>query len=1035
MPTVTVLDHMIDSSQNPERRASPLGYIDSDRNLLKDLNVLAVEGGVYKPNSKIGTPSKAEIYDLLVWLGTSERSNPYPPLARKVLCLTREKLLNSIQSVNTANRVRPTQQRRIAELNDLLKADGVKSIKGESPLDLKKCATESMKFRSPAETSGSSGACCMPKEVSERFDQLVALIEGIQVRAPANSPASSALNTVHSTLTSLNGTVNGMNPATKLDDVMALLTPVSVAIEALSAQVTANPDQLKSLGEKIEALTPHLTALEGSLGKQLATITSHTERLVTNVDKASTSLQSQSVKLDQITKEITEMRANVKEIKEKQMLQVTEGLGKLKEQIVSLETLVTTTRCTPDVFRPLSQELDAAIKDLTGTITALAASGSPNAKARNSELQEKAAKVTELTEKLTHSTEDTGDLKAQAEAHTKKIASLEAELADLKVKSEKAVADETAKVSDLSNKSAANVAKINGLEAELAALRVNCDSELTAVDQTLEMLRKEKLLLGVQEASYKALLDRMSDPPTVDEAPLVATRATIEQYLAAVDESIGALEGIRSPATTPTAERKESLRTAVETARGAIVTRHEAYQGFLTELKEVHTKEIAACLAKVDALSLSHAEERTALEAKVRELEAQVLNCAPTSDNGRQARVAELLAVNETLKKENVALRASNAALKPIPPAVPLNNSNRNVNNAKRNGSQESVLSEAPTSLNNGTAEAGNDARPTAANAPANAPANASTTAPSPGTPENAPANAPSPGTSANAPANVAPTISSDSTETIETTVPNALPIAPASGKQDLKAIPVKPNYQQNNTLNKINNIKTARSNGSQESIPSLVLPAPLNEPNEANEPNEPNEPFLTIAPPLRLFNLELIKRNVKELMDTFKKVLTNVPTEKMLESIDYLYTTYTGEGDKRLTYSQFTYIVGHFNQYLAQKNATYSVVFNPDTSKENVKRYIEDAFDQLSNIKTAPIPRPLSVTRNARNPGKQSRHNLLDGNRTPHAASPLPSTSAASRPSYKETQFATPHSNPLRKTTGGRSKQKSRRTTRKLRR
>jgi predicted RNase H-like nuclease (RuvC/YqgF family) len=701
---VTVLDHMIDSSQNAERRTSPLGYIDSDRALLKDLNVLAVQNGVLKSNPKIGSPTKAEIYDLLVWLGSSERRNPYPPLARKVLCLTREKLLNSIQSVNTANLVRPTQQKRLAELNDLLKADGVKSAKGESPLDMKKCATESMKFRSPdPEGSVSSGACCMPREVSERFDQLVALIEGIQLKGPA----APALNTVHETLTSLNGTVNRMNPDTKLDDVMALLTPMTVAIEALSEKLAANPDQYTNLSAQLsESLSSSLTEIEARLTGQLTSIAGHTERLVTDVSTVSTSLQGQSVKLDEIAKEITAMRANVADIKTEQMRRSTEGLDTLKTQIKSLETLVNNTRCTPDVFRPLSEELEAAIEALTGTIATLPA-GSPGSNGRNREIQDQANRVAELTKKLAVGTEETDRLKTDLNSRQQTIASLEAELAALKQNSTRNLEGATGKVSDLTLKSTEQLAKIAELETSLAELRNNCDSELAAVQQTVATLEQEKHLLAFQQTSYTALIERVSKPPTMN-----ATLDTINQSLVAVDASLGALKALLTPAPIPTEDLKKSLREKTETARAAIAERHKAYQGFLEELKQVQTQEITACLANVEELTRAHSEEKASMEGRIRDLESQVHNCAPAPEPNQQ-RIDELLARIDTLIEENKKLRASSVpTLTPVSTTVVLNESTRNVNDATRNGSQESVLSKVPAPESQHNKETNHDSIP-----------------------------------------------------------------------------------------------------------------------------------------------------------------------------------------------------------------------------------------------------------------------------------------------------------------------------------
>jgi hypothetical protein len=136
------LGHKIasDPKSIQERQASNKGYIVSDLPLLNDLGILK--------NKKIKAQAN-EIRDFIHWLG-GNRNVPLPPLARRILCLKRALITQSILSVDTPTEQRTRQQKQISEIDELLTRDGLDS---ESIANEDKCITTSSTFVAPPPTS------------------------------------------------------------------------------------------------------------------------------------------------------------------------------------------------------------------------------------------------------------------------------------------------------------------------------------------------------------------------------------------------------------------------------------------------------------------------------------------------------------------------------------------------------------------------------------------------------------------------------------------------------------------------------------------------------------------------------------------------------------------------------------------------------------------------------------------------------------------------------------------------------------------
>ena len=122
-----------------EREESEHGFAEADIPLLKTLRILKMENGQLQVNKKLA-PTRNDIHEFLHWT-TGSRKAPLPPIARRILCLKRAIILNSIASLQTGNLQRTGENRQLEEIDNLLRSDGVVNLENAD-----KCATENSTF-------------------------------------------------------------------------------------------------------------------------------------------------------------------------------------------------------------------------------------------------------------------------------------------------------------------------------------------------------------------------------------------------------------------------------------------------------------------------------------------------------------------------------------------------------------------------------------------------------------------------------------------------------------------------------------------------------------------------------------------------------------------------------------------------------------------------------------------------------------------------------------------------------------------------
>ena len=118
------------------RQTSALGYSPKDVDALLEFGILTKVNNTPVSNKNLKLDPN-QIRDFLNWV-VSKRTPPYPPLVRKILCLKRARIVNSKGSVSTPNGLRTKENQMIAEIDTLLRDDGV-----TNPEDREKCLTES----------------------------------------------------------------------------------------------------------------------------------------------------------------------------------------------------------------------------------------------------------------------------------------------------------------------------------------------------------------------------------------------------------------------------------------------------------------------------------------------------------------------------------------------------------------------------------------------------------------------------------------------------------------------------------------------------------------------------------------------------------------------------------------------------------------------------------------------------------------------------------------------------------------------------
>lgn len=252
------MGHDVDTNPitQKEREDSEYGFAEVDIPLLKTLRILKIENGQLQVNKKLA-PSRSDIMEFLHWT-TGDRKAPLPPIARRILCLKRAIIMNSVRSIQTGNLQRTGEHRQLEEIDALLRSDGVVNLDGET------CATENSKFvggvpaASVSTTMTTGPGCstvvnCDSTAVTSMLEEIKKAIDDLKGKAPAGKETSAAalkLEKLKEGIDALNTRVND----TASDDekhakIIEMLAGIKALLEAANANVAANNAQFDEIAE------------------------------------------------------------------------------------------------------------------------------------------------------------------------------------------------------------------------------------------------------------------------------------------------------------------------------------------------------------------------------------------------------------------------------------------------------------------------------------------------------------------------------------------------------------------------------------------------------------------------------------------------------------------------------------------------------------------------------------------------------------------------------------------------------------------
>lgn len=118
---MSLLGIIIDKSKARERLDSPKGFIvgSADEQLLKEIGAIVLEKGAWTPKYK-----GADVAEFLNWISEGKPKGPLPALAKRLLCLKREKLARGIKDAGTADYARTFEKKWIAEIDAIFSEAG-----------------------------------------------------------------------------------------------------------------------------------------------------------------------------------------------------------------------------------------------------------------------------------------------------------------------------------------------------------------------------------------------------------------------------------------------------------------------------------------------------------------------------------------------------------------------------------------------------------------------------------------------------------------------------------------------------------------------------------------------------------------------------------------------------------------------------------------------------------------------------------------------------------------------------------------------
>jgi len=320
-----------DATSVSERASSNTGFIDSDLPLLQMLRIVEKKRGVMGVNKNI-VKEPVELRDFLTW-AAGQKKTPLPPLARRILCLKRAIVKNSIASIGTASQQRTGEKRQLEEIDALLKADGVINLD-----NAELCQTEGSKWVSKAVGGVPPAAAAVPGEtcstkpscatsVSCDNAALVKLISEIKENIATISqaaPGQTDMTAVQSKVQEINERIIEIasvantvgDPKAALEDIVAKLAELKPSLDAIPALKTLVENIKPSVTSGVD-VTPQLTALQTLLESyKLEGAAPVLEQISTwlNDNTLESQLKTANEKLDTVVAKMAEQPAAAPEI-------------------------------------------------------------------------------------------------------------------------------------------------------------------------------------------------------------------------------------------------------------------------------------------------------------------------------------------------------------------------------------------------------------------------------------------------------------------------------------------------------------------------------------------------------------------------------------------------------------------------------------------------------------------------------------------------------------------------------------------------
>ena len=279
----TLLGNPIASTDDAIRRRneSATGYLPEDEDTLKKLNFLKKsQNGQWTIDSNL-ISKKEDISTFLNWY-SGERSPPFPPVVRRILCFNRAKLQDIMQNVGTSSNLRTGTKQKLVEIEELLKKDDNRPI----PNNAKQCAAMGKPFL----PTGSPGVELEPPKTCG---------DGVQQTASqtVQSSSNSSSNKQAGCQTIVNcGDTAALGLAigelkSKLDELIAKLSadaqakmmPVSNAVGQLENAVASNAPNANTVFNEIETKYSNINIIQAALTEARAVLNTATINHLRNV--------------------------------------------------------------------------------------------------------------------------------------------------------------------------------------------------------------------------------------------------------------------------------------------------------------------------------------------------------------------------------------------------------------------------------------------------------------------------------------------------------------------------------------------------------------------------------------------------------------------------------------------------------------------------------------------------------------------------------------------------------------------------------